>query len=124
MKSNTLKRLLFVVAVTSAVGALSASAGPDPTSCPDRIVVRKQGPYDVYAYFHNATIYSANIPSESGAKYTCTYEGRTGMRDDNHTLNANEFIKSVLGTGWQKGGTAYTCTQGLGADCPFVIQKD
>jgi hypothetical protein len=120
MKSKNLKCWLSLVAVASVAVCLSALASPDVTSCPDRIVVGQRGPYDEYAYFNRAKIDSADIPSEPGIKYTCTYEGHSGMQDRNHTLNANEFVKS-LGTGWRKDGNAYTCTQG--SDCAFVIQQ-
>lgn len=118
MKRKSLKWPLSLVAVASAAVSLSAFAGP----CPDRIEVGKRGGATVeYAYFNKATIYSANILSEPGAKYTCTYEGHNGMQDQNHTLDATAFIAS-LGTGWRKDGNAYTCTQG--SDCAFVINKD
>ncbi len=119
MKSKNLKCLLSLVAVASAAVPLSAFAGPGVTSCPAQIVVGNSGPYQQLAYFHDATIYSANIPSAPGIKYKCTYEGHSGMQDVNNTLNANEFIKS-LGTGWGNVGNPYTCT--VGSDCSFVIQ--
>jgi hypothetical protein len=108
------------VALLVAVGGgapLSALA----ESCPDKIVVGKRGDFDVYGFFNKGRIASAAIPSGPGAKYVCTYETQTGMKDEPHQLNANQLIQSI-GTGWQKDGDGYTCQ--LGQDCSFVTKTN
>ena len=119
MKSR-IRKVMFVilwVAVESGVAPISAFA-----DCPAQIVVsNRPGGQNELAYFNRAKIYSANIPTEKGVKYQCTFQGHNGMTDQDHGLDPNEFIKSV-GTGWQKSGDTYTC--GEARDCAFVIQKD
>lgn len=116
---NRARKAFVTLLIAAAGGAVPLSAFAD--SCPDKIVVGHEGGYDQYAYFNSARIASAIIPTGPGPKYTCTFEGHNGMVDQAHGLSANELIQSV-GSGWQKAGDAYTCTQGR--DCSFVIQKN
>jgi len=117
MKSR-IRNAIFtlMVGVASIVAPFSVFAD----TCADKIVVGQAGPNEQYGYFNRARIASANIPTELGAKYTCTYESQYGMADQAHGLDGNELILSV-GTGWKKDSSAYTCTQGQ--DCSFTIQK-
>jgi hypothetical protein len=96
----------LLVGVPSIVAPFSVFAD----SCADKIVVGQTGPNQQYGYFNRARIASANIPTELGAKYTCTYESQYGMSDQAHGLDGNELILSV-GTGWKQDGSAYTCTK-------------
>jgi hypothetical protein len=113
-----MKNLAISVCLLTCV-FLAGTAFAD-SACDGQIVVGHQGNTDYYAFLHDITIYSNNIPTDPGAKFKCTYEGHSGMQDVDHALSSDEFIPS-LGPKWVKDGNSYTCNVGL--DCKFVTQK-